>query len=115
MQIVLFLIFILLLILVFAIKKDELSTKSKVTIIVTILVAILISSVYEFSKESQSKENRIKVNAFLQDKALECSGVIVTKEGFEYISGTQVFMPKKENYEHKGLVLEVSKCTIKSE
>lgn len=113
MQIVLFLIFILFLILILAIKKDDLSTKTKTTILTVILVTIGMASIYEFSKNSSAEEKRLKVNTFLQGKTLKCMGVDVSKETFEYVNGTQTFVPKDSNYEHKGLILEVQKCEIK--
>jgi energy-coupling factor transporter transmembrane protein EcfT len=113
MQIVLFLIFILVIILVFAVKKDELSTKTKTTMMVSILVIIILGTVYELNKNANAQESREKVNAFLQGKTLLCNNIEVSKKDFDYVSGTQTFVPLSNNYEHKGLILEVSKCTIK--
>lgn len=114
MQIVLFLIFILLVILIFTLKSDELSSKTKVAMAVSILIIIALASFYEFSKNSNDESNRAKVNAFLQGKTLTCKKDIeVSSESFEYFSGTQTFAPREANTKYKGLIIEVSECEIK--
>lgn len=113
MQIILFVILILLVAIIFAIKKDEFPTKTKIGFLLGIVLVVILSVLYEYAKGSQTNENRLTVNAFLQGKTLTCNGVDVTKQSFEYISGTQTFMPLKTNVAQKGLILEVVNCKIK--
>jgi energy-coupling factor transporter transmembrane protein EcfT len=112
MQIILFLLFILAIVSIFVIKKDELSTGAKVGIIVIFVFLIALASWFEFSQDSQAQVTREKVNAFLQGKILDCGGIKVSKKGFDYVSGTQTFVPFRENVKYKGIVLEASKCKV---
>lgn len=85
--------------------------RSKILMLVSIIAIITLASLYEFTKESNSLENREKLNIFLQGKTLFCDGIEVNQKSFQYISGTQVFMPNKTNETYRGVVLELSKCT----
>ncbi|MBE0491692.1 MAG: hypothetical protein IBX44_05530 [Sulfurospirillum sp.] len=113
MQIILFLFFIFAIIGLFAIKKEELPLKTKIALLVTLFVLLAAAGVYELSKSANTSQNRETLNAFLQGKTLDCGGVSVHTQAFDYISGTQVFMPKRSNTQHKGLVLEITTCKIR--
>lgn len=112
MQIVLFLLFILLIISLFAIKKDELSTKAKIGIIASLTFIVILASWFEFSQDNEAEVTREKVNAFLQGKTLKCEGIEVSKKEFDYVSGTQTFVPLRSNTKSKGLILEAQKCKV---
>jgi hypothetical protein len=112
MQIILFLLFIFAIVSIFIVKKDELSTGSKIGLIAIFIFLIAIASWFEFAQDSQAQVTREKVNSFLQGKTLNCGGIKVSKKGFDYISGTQTFVPLRENVKYKGIVLEASKCKV---
>lgn len=112
MQIILFLLFVLLVISLFTIQREEFSLKTKIIVILTLIVIISLASWYELGQDSEAEITRDNVNAFLQGKTLTCKDVAVSKEEFDYVSGTQTFVPKRENKKYQGIVLEAIKCEV---
>lgn len=113
MQIVLFLILILLVLLVIVAKKDSLSKNAKITVFAVVAIFTVIIYLYESSQNNNTLFNRDVVNAYRQGKVLECGEYIVDKEKFLYVSGTQTFVPQKENKAYKGVIIKVSTCSVR--
>jgi len=111
-QIVLFLIFILLVLLVVVSKKNEFSKNQKIVTTGVVMVFAIAIYVYESSIDNSAEKNRELVNAFRQGKVLTCKEYKVNKERYIYISGTQTFMPNKEQKTLKGVIVEVSTCKV---
>jgi len=110
MQIVLFLIFVLLILLVVVSKKNSFSKNAKISM--TIVVSVLTIAIYFFenSQENSAKYNRDMVNAFRQGKTLTCKEYKVNKDRFLYVSGTQTFVPKSGETVLEGVIVRVSTC-----
>ena len=72
----------------------------------------MLASWFELSQDNEAEITREKVNAFVQGKTLECEGIRVSKEEFDYVSGTQTFVPLRSNTKSKGLILEAQKCKV---
>ncbi len=111
MQIILFLVFILVIVLVVAAKNDSLSKGTKIYIGVSAIIILGMMYFYESSKTKSGQFNRQIVNAFKQGKTLTCKEYKVNNENFIYVSGTSTFMPKDKNNELQGAIIEVSTCS----
>ncbi len=110
MQIILFLIFILLTLLVVVSKRNEFSKNSK--IIITLFVTILTVGIYFYTstQENSAEKNREIVNSFKQGKTLICKKYKVSNKRFIYVSGTQTFVPKNSETTLEGVIVRVSTC-----
>jgi len=111
MQIILFLVFILVIILVIVAKNDSLSKGTKIYIAISAIVILGAMYFYESSKTKSGQYNRQIVNAFKQGKTLTCKEYKVNKQSFIYVSGTSTFIPKEKNNELQGAIIEVSTCS----
>ncbi len=110
MQIMLFLIFVLLVLLIVVSRKNSFSNSQN--IIATIVIALFALGIYIFESTTNknAQHDREVVNAFKQGKTLTCEEHKVNREHYLYVSGTQTFMPKSSEKTLEGIIIRVSTC-----
>jgi hypothetical protein len=87
----------------------ELDKKQKISI--TLAIFTIVSGAVFYNDYSNKERDRIielelKYN---QNKNLHCDGVDVNRSDFEYSSGTQVFIGKK-NTPHSNRIISITQC-----
>jgi len=112
MQVVLFLLFVILVILLVSVKHDALTKGAKIGIAVGVSLLLLVMYFYESSLSNSTAYNRQIVNAYRQGKTLTCNEYKVNKETFIYVSGTQTFMPSDGQENLGGVIIKASTCKI---
>lgn len=112
MQIVLFLIFILLILLVVVSKKNSFTKLQKIIVTIVITLFVVAIYIYESGRDADAQDNREVVNAFRQGDTVICGEHKVNNKRFIYISGTQIFMPKRDQEDLKGVIIKVSTCKV---
>lgn len=93
-------------------KKDTLSKGNKIALIIISAVLLASIAVYQSNVNNQSEYSRAIYNAFEQGKTLKCGEYNVNKSRFLYVSGTQNFMPKENQEELRGVMINISECSI---
>lgn len=95
--------------LIFA-KKETLSKKAKIAIILLVGHAIMFAWLYELNSSNVSENNRAVLNAFKQGKVVYCGEIEVTSDNFIFVSGTLSFIPSNKNTNQKGVVIDIATC-----
>lgn len=113
MQVLVFLTIVALLGALFFAKKETLSKKAKVVIVLLIGHAILFAWLYELNTYRVSENNRAVLNAFKQGKSIYCGELDVNSAEFIFVSGTLSFIPNDKNKSQQGLVIDIATCEIR--
>jgi len=111
-RIILFVIVITILLLIYS--NESITPRIKAAF--SILLVLLVATGYFYEKDVEKKEalNMKKLEAFMQNRDLVCTGgVIVNNKTFSYLSGTMTFSPKPENVKDRGLIISINDCAIK--
>lgn len=98
---------------IFYAKSEALPRKAKWILFLIVGHVIGFGWLYELSSAHQSEQNREILSAFKQGKMLTCKEIEVNNKTFIYVSGTLSFIPKDNNENHKGLVLDIVTCKLK--
>ncbi len=110
MQIVLFLLLILAILVIFVSKKESLSNRTKIYIVVSLSVVIVAGWLYTTYNQKTALNEREIINAFEQGKTLTCGNQKVNNTNFIFVSGTLSFVAKESAKELKGVVIDISIC-----
>ena len=112
MPLLIFLALVILVGFIWYAKKETLSKKAKLGLL--LLIALLIGSAwwYELSVSKKSEHNRTMLSAFKQGKTLQCGDIKVTYREFVFVSGTLSFIANDQNQHYKGVVIDMARCKI---
>ncbi len=115
MQIILGILAIVIIALLLSVKTDNFSQKKKMSIIKTIIAAIVVLWLYEMIVDSTADNNREIVLSFNHGKEIICDDMVISNRFFYYENGTESFVANDKNSSLKDLIYPIQKCEIKSE
>ncbi|MFK5880708.1 MAG: hypothetical protein QM482_00730 [Sulfurospirillum sp.] len=111
MQIVLFLLLLLAVLVIIVSKKESLSSRTKIYIILSLTLVIIISWLYTVNNQKTAQNDRAIINAYEQGKTLNCGNYKVNSNDFIFVSGTLSFIAKESAKKLKGVVIDISTCS----
>ena len=91
-------------------KKETLTKRAKMIIILLVGHAIMFSWFYELNTTKTSEGNRAVLNAFKQGKIIYCGELEITSKDFIFVSGTLSFIAHDKNTNQKGVVIDIATC-----
>ncbi|WP_281950527.1 hypothetical protein [Nitrosophilus kaiyonis] len=89
----------------------ELTKRVKFLIILSLIIGWLLIFTYSMYQDKKRKYHEYLLFNFSHGKTLICKDINVTKEKFNFVSGTLVFVGK-EKTEFEGLVVPIDSCKI---
>ncbi len=113
MQIIIGILFVIILLTLFAAQFEKISHKRKMHILKIAALIILLSWLYQNMILNQTQQRRAKVIAFEQGKTLICKEQAISKKFFYYESGTQSFLTNDKNNSSAKIIYPIQDCHIK--
>jgi len=88
---------LLLLLYLISFLAPSIGTRDRIVGGVVVLILIVFAVVYESKRETNADRDFMTVEAFVNGKIVDCGGVKVSKENYNYISGTNTFTGKPDS------------------
>jgi len=89
----------------------ELTKRLKITIVLSLILGWALIFRYSLYQDKKRKYHEMLLFKFNHGKTLICKDVNITKEKFNFVSGTLVFVGK-EKTEFEGLVVPIEGCEV---
>ena len=89
----------------------ELTKRLKIIIILSLVFGWILIFGYSLYQDKKRKYHEKLLFNFNHGKVLICKDVNVSKDGFNFVNGTLVFVGK-ENTEFEGLVVPIDSCKL---
>lgn len=90
----------------------QIAKRDKIIGAVILLILAVAAVIYETASEDSTQRNMLTIEAFRNGKILDCKNSPVSKENYNYISGTNTFVGKP-NSEVNMQRYQVGDCRIK--
>ncbi len=113
MQIVIGILFVVVLLTLFAAQFEKISHQRKMHILKVAALILLLAWLYQNMIDTQTQKRRAKVIAFKQGKTLICQDNPISQKFFYYESGTQSFLTNDKNSSLNGIIYPIQECEIK--
>ena len=86
----------------------NLSKQDKLKVLYLFISITIIAGVYEFFQDKRSDKNREVILKFMHGESIYCKDIEVNKSEFNFVSGTLIFVGKKNTNEN--IILKVEEC-----
>ena len=103
---------IAIILIIFIAKQEEFSKASKLSIIISLGLSVLLAVMYEYGSYKYDNQDRIKEIAFNQGKTLICKDQNITNKTYLYESGTASLMPNSKDSTFIGAIYPIQECIL---
>ncbi len=103
---------IAIILIIFIAKQEEFSKASKLSIMISLGLSVLLAVMYEYGSYKYDNQNRIKEIAFNQGKTFTCKDKNITNKTYLYESGTASLMPNSKDSTFIGAIYPIEECIL---
>lgn len=91
----------------------NLKKREKLKVLYLFSAILILVSLFEFFQSSKESSNREVVLKFMQGDRVYCSNRAISKDKFNFVSGTMTFVGKSS--ENKDIVFNIEDCQVEKE